>query len=135
MPGDARLIIAPGRTTLAAMLKQAGYRTGAVGKWHLGLGDANLDWNGEIRPGPLEIGFDSAFIIPATGDRVPCVYVEDHHVAGLDRNDPIQVSYGKPVGQEPTGAEHPELLKMHPSHGHDQTIVNGISRIGTMSGG
>ena len=24
---------------------------------------------------------------------------------------------------------------VHPSHGHDQTIVNGISRIGYMTGG
>jgi arylsulfatase A-like enzyme len=38
------------------------------------------------------------------------------------------------VGNEPTGKDHPELLKMHPSHGHDQTIINGVSRIGTMTG-
>ncbi|NLE58747.1 MAG: arylsulfatase [Planctomycetes bacterium] len=135
LPGNARMIIEPGRTTLASILKKAGYTTGAVGKWHLGLGDEKLDWNGEIKPGPLEIGFDYCFLIPATGDRVPCVYVEDHRVVGLDPADPIQVSYGRPIGDEPTGKEHPELLKVHPSHGHDQTIVNGISRIGYMSGG
>ncbi len=135
LPGDARLIIEPGRTTLASILKHAGYRTGVVGKWHLGLGSANLDWNGEVKPGPLEIGFDSCFLIPATGDRVPCVYVRDHRVVGLDAKDPIQVSYGQPIGTEPTGKNRPDLLKMHPSHGHDQTIVNGISRIGYMSGG
>jgi arylsulfatase A-like enzyme len=135
LPGNATMIIEPGRYTLPAMLKGAGYTTGAVGKWHLGLGRGDLDWNGDIKPGPLEIGFDYAFLIPATGDRVPCVYVENHRVVGLDVKDPIQVSYGKPIGDEPTGKEHPELLKMHPSHGHDQTIVNGISRIGYMSGG
>jgi arylsulfatase A-like enzyme len=136
LPGDAELIIQPGRTTVASLLQRAGYQTGVVGKWHLGLGgQGGPDWNAEIRPGPREIGFDYSFIMPATGDRVPCVYVENQRVVGLDPKDPIQVSYDKPVGTEPTGKDHPELLKLHPSHGHDQTIVNGISRIGYMTGG
>lgn len=136
LPGDAGLIIEPGRTTLPSLLQRAGYKTGVVGKWHLGLGrPGTLDWNGEIKPGPREVGFDYSFIMPATGDRVPCVYVENQRVAGLDPKDPIQVSYNQPIGTEPTGKEHPELLKMHPSHGHDQTIINGISRIGYMTGG
>lgn len=135
LPGDARLIIEPGRPTLPAMLRQRGYRTGVVGKWHLGLGSGDLDWNGEIRPGPLEIGFDFAFLIPATGDRVPCVYVENHRVAGLDPSDPIRVSFKEPFPGEPLGRTHPHLLKLHPSHGHDMAIVNGISRIGYMTGG
>ena len=134
--GDATAIIAPGRTTLATVLKNAGYFTGVVGKWHLGLGSgAGADWNGEIKPGPMDIGFDYNFLIPATGDRVPCVFVENRRVVGLDPNDPITVSFKEPILVEPTGKEHPELLKMLPSHGHDMTIVNGISRIGYMSGG
>src|SRR5208282_3951358 len=127
--------IQPGRVTLASMLRERGYRTAAIGKWHLGLGNGNLDWNTDIKPGPLEIGFDECFIIPATGDRVPCVYVENHRVANLDPKDPLKVDYHGPLDDEPTGKTHPELLKMKPSHGHDMTIVNGISRIGYMSGG
>ena len=135
LPGDAAMIIEPGRSTVPSVLKQAGYATGAVGKWHLGLGDGKVDWNADIKPGPLEIGFDYCFIMPATGDRVPCVFLENHRIVGLDPNDPIQVSYGKKIGDEPTGKENPELLKMKLSVGHDATIINGISRIGFMSGG
>ena len=94
LPGDARLLIKPGTVTIPSVLRKAGYASSAIGKWHLGLGAESLDWNGDVKPGPLEIGFDSCFLIPATGDRVPCVYVENHRVVGLDPRDPFSVSYG-----------------------------------------
>lgn len=135
LPADAPMTIAATTPTTASILKQAGYTTGLVGKWHLGLGHGDLDWNKDIKPGPLEAGFDYAFFIPATGDRVPCVFVENRRVAGLDPNDPIVVNYQLRTGRDPIGKEHPEMLTLKPSQGHADTIVNGISRIGFMSGG
>lgn len=135
LPGNAPLIFDLGQQTLPSMLNGAGYTTGVVGKWHLGLGDENMDWNGKIAPGPLEIGFDYSFIMASTNDRVPSVYVENHTVVGLQKNDPISVSYAENFVGEPTGKDNPELLKLHPSHGHDMSVHNGISRIGFMKGG
>src|SRR5690606_31756562 len=101
LPGDAPLIIEPDRETLASMLKKAGYTAGVVGKWHLGLGTGSPDWNADIKPGPLEIGFDYSFLLPATADRVPTVYVENRRVVNLDHRDPIQVDYNKKIGKDP----------------------------------
>ncbi len=136
LAGDAPALIKPGQFTMADVFKSSGYATAIVGKWHLGLGEGNLDWNEAIKPGPLEIGFDYSFLIPATGDRVPTVFVENHHVYNLDPNDPIRVSYSEPIHELPTGYQHPEMLKQLPTDNeHDKTIINGISRIGYMSGG
>lgn len=135
LPGDAPLIIDPEKGTLPSMLQQAGYTTGVIGKWHLGLGRGEVNWNEEIKPGPREIGFDYSFLIPATGDRVPCVFVENQKVVGADPDDPIQVSYTDRIDGYPLGSEHPELLKQKADPQHSNTIVNGISRIGYMSGG
>jgi arylsulfatase A-like enzyme len=135
LPGNAPLLFDITKQTLPSMLSEAGYTTAVVGKWHLGLGDESMNWNEEISPGPLEIGFDYSYIMASTNDRVPSVYVENHRIVGLDQNDPIEVSYEKNFPGEPTGKANPEMLKLHPSHGHDMSIHNGISRIGFMRGG
>ena len=134
-PPNGPSVIKPGTETLPAILKRAGYATAAIGKWHLGLGDPAPDWNGELRPGPLDIGFDHCFILPTTNDRVPQVFVEDRRVKGLDPADPLWVGDTQPSGDHPTGLTHRHTLKMDWSHGHNQTIHNGISRIGFYTGG
>lgn len=116
LPGIAGLIVEPGRKTVAAMLQQAGYATGVVGKWHLGLGTTPTDYNTEIKPGPLDIGFDYAWLLPATGDRTPCVWVENRRVVNLDPADPIKLDYTV-------------------QRGEPRSFVNGIPRIGEQTGG
>jgi arylsulfatase A-like enzyme len=134
-PPNGPAIIKPGAETLPAILKRAGYTTAVIGKWHLGLGDPAPDWNGELKPGPLDIGFNHAFLLPTTNDRVPQTFVEGRRVKNLDPADPLWVGNQKPSEDHPTGITHRDTLKMNWSHGHNQTIHNGISRIGFYTGG
>lgn len=135
-PPNSPALIQPGTHTLATMLKEAKYRTAVVGKWHLGLGGKQgPEWNERISAGPNEIGFDYSFILPTTNDRVPQVYVRNGSVVNLDSSDPIWVGDKKPASDHPTGESHRHLLKMDWSHGHNQTIHNGVGRIGFYTGG
>ncbi|MCM1349214.1 MAG: arylsulfatase [Firmicutes bacterium] len=136
--GNAGMIIRPEQFTMADLFKAAGYSTGAFGKWHLGLGDktGTQDWNAPLPAALGDLGFDYSYIMAATADRVPCVFIENGQVANYDPSAPIEVNYHKNFPGEPTGKDNPELLtNQRPSHGHDQSIVNGISRIGYMKGG
>lgn len=135
LDGDAPLIISENQFTLPKMMQGIGYSTAAIGKWHLGMGKGNVDWNSTVRPGAKEVGFDYSYIIAATNDRVPTVYVENGDVVGLEADDPIYVDYSENFEGEPTALDHPEMLRMEWSHGHNNSIVNGIPRIGYMKGG
>jgi hypothetical protein len=135
LPGTAPLIIDTAQLTLPKLLKAKGYETAVVGKWHLGLGTGFVDWNQEIAPNPNHVGFDYSNILAATQDRVPTVYIENGRVVNLDPKDPILVDYDKNFEGEPTGLDNPEMLTMKWHHGHNNSIVNGIPRIGFMKGG
>ena len=114
--GIEGLLIDPARTTLPSMLRKAGYTTGVIGKWHLGLGTQPTDYNHSIKPGPSQIGFDYNWIMPATGDRVPCVWVEGDHVVNLDPSDPIRLDYKVQRGDK-------------------ASYLMGVPRIGGQTGG
>jgi len=141
LPPNAPLKITRAMFTLPQLFKKAGYQTAVIGKWHLGLGEPGvpLDWNGLIKPGPLEVGFDYAFLLPYTNDRVPCVYVENHRVVNLDPKDPLFVGR-KPPGVKctvyPDGRKNPEAMTYYASsHGHNNSVINEIGRIGYQWGG
>ena len=130
--------------TIADLFKDAGYQTAVIGKWHLGLGskESPANWNGEVKPGPLEIGFDYSFLLPSTNDRVPCVYLENYNVVNYDPNDPIYVGFSpKQVNRQgstkyPDGKTNRKTMTYYQSsHGHNHSVINGIGRIGYMSGG
>lgn len=134
--GNAGSIINENQFTLAKLFQNAKYQTAVIGKWHLGLGGKNgPEWNGTIKPSPNDLGFNYSFIIPATPDRVPCVYVENRKVVNLNIKDSIEVDYKTPIGTDPIGTEHPELLLVKADKQHSGTIINGVSRIGYMKGG
>lgn len=141
LPPNAAMAIKPSMFTLPQLFKKAGYQTAVIGKWHLGLGDGKtpVDWNGDVKPGPLELGFDYSFLLPSTNDRVPCVYVENYRVVGLDPKDPLFVGK-KPDGvictEYPDGQKNPESMTYYKStHGHNNSVINGIGRIGKQYGG
>lgn len=88
------LVIDTSRTTIADVMKKAGYTTAIIGKWHLGFGtEYPVDWNKELKPGPLEVGFGYYFGVPVLNSHPPFVYVENHNVVGYNKNDPF--AYGK----------------------------------------
>ncbi|AMV31046.1 Arylsulfatase [Pirellula sp. SH-Sr6A] len=139
-PPDSPALVQPGALTLPSIFQKGGYKTAVIGKWHLGLGpnagaEPGPQWNGEINPSPNHIGFDHSFILPTTNDRVPQVYVRNSHVVNLDPKDPLWIGSKKPSEDHPTGVTHRSTLRMDWSHGHNQTIHNGIGRIGFYTGG
>ena len=109
-PGDAAIIISPERYTLADMFKDAGYNTAVVGKWHLGLGSerGTQDWNGTIKPNPSDIGFDYSYIMAATADRTPCIFVENGKGVGIDwfRSFASMLNIEIPEGAAPDSENH-----------------------------
>jgi arylsulfatase A len=85
----AGALIGTEQVTIGRLLQQQGYATACIGKWHLGFGEKTPDWNGDLKPGPLEAGFDYYFGIPVVNSHPPFVFVENHRVVGFDPADPF----------------------------------------------
>ncbi|MEG1787735.1 MAG: arylsulfatase [Kiritimatiellia bacterium] len=135
-PGDSKLLIDRSQVTLPKLMQQSGMVTGAIGKWHLGMGPGpgKTDWNKPIHPSANDVGFNYTFLMAATADRTPCVYVENGTVVGLDPSDPLEVNYQHNYQGEPDGKKDRATLKMDWDVGHNMAVVNGIGRIGYMKG-
>jgi len=86
--GYSKPLIDPKRMTVASLLKAHGYATGVVGKWHLGLdwkhkadNPKKVNYSKPLDRGPNGYGFDYSYVIPASLDMPPYVYVENGRVA------------------------------------------------------
>lgn len=131
---SAPMLIEEDRVTIASFLKGEGYATSIVGKWHLGYGreegfekdrgdqppnywntrGKGPNWNGELKPGPNETGFDYSYVIPVANSFPPYVIVENHRVEGLRKDSPIgrleSKNFGKMEGGEGARWKDEELV-------------------------
>ncbi|MFR9620025.1 MAG: arylsulfatase [Rikenellaceae bacterium] len=83
------LLIDQNKTTIADVMQRSGYATAVFGKWHLGFTEGKPNWNEDLKPGPLELGFDKYYGIPCVNSGPPFVFVEDYNVVGFDPSDPF----------------------------------------------
>lgn len=86
---DDPLIIDTDKPTLSTVLQESGYKTAAIGKWHLGFTDSANDWSGPLSPGPRDVGFDYYYGMPVVNSLPPYVYVENEMIVGHDPSDPL----------------------------------------------
>jgi len=112
-PFTQELTIDTEQPTIASVLKSAGYSTAVIGKWHLGFGKGRPNWNGLLKPGPLELGFDYYFGVPVVNSHPPFVYVENYHVQGLVPEDPFV--FGKAAATK----AYPEKMQLKQIGGAD----------------
>lgn len=120
------LMIETSRPTIASLLKRHGYATGFVGKWHLGYGtERRVDYTKELKPGPLELGFDYQFAVPQNHNDVTRVFVENHRVHGL-RSSKLTPAEGK-LGLDALEGDDPHTTR--------ELTDRGVAWLGKQRGG
>ena len=96
----------PGRTSLAEFLGTAGYKSAAVGKWHLGY---SKDWNKLPITGPLEVGFDYHFGVPSNHNDSTRAFIENHDLVGRRPGEEYKIVKGRDF---PEGLAEPRVEDM-----------------------
>lgn len=91
------------RMNIASMLKAQGYRSAAIGKWHLGY---SKDWNKLPITGPLEVGFDYHFGVPQNHNDRYRVFIENHDIVGRKAGEPYRLVEGR---EFPEGVAQPRV--------------------------
>ena len=95
--------LSPGQMTLAAFLKDAGYTSAAIGKWHLGY---SRDWNKPPITGPLEVGFDYHFGVPSNHNDSTRAFIENHDLVGRKPGEDYRIVKGRDF---PEGLARPRV--------------------------
>jgi arylsulfatase A-like enzyme len=110
-------LIEADRVTVAQLLKDSGYHTACVGKWHLGMDWQlkpgkqvtelsiepreqvfNVEYDKPIKNGPNAVGFDYYFGISASLDMVPYTFIENDKVVVNPTEDrDLAMFAGKPA--------------------------------------
>ena len=92
-----------GDMTLAAFLKDSGYKSAAIGKWHLGY---SKDWNKLPITGPLEVGFDYHFGVPQNHNDSTRAFIENHDLVGRKPGEEYRIVKGRDF---PEGLAQPRI--------------------------